>query len=82
MKKDFEQYRHTFVISFDQTGGKNAHSKNMTNEERLKSMNTKELAHELSLIATWDRKQLNKAKNSIGLEEFMEIWLRTDSHSE
>lgn len=47
-----------------------------TNEERLKSLNTKELAQELALIAEWDRKQLAKAKNGPGLVQFMEKWLQ------
>lgn len=47
----------------------------MTNEERIKQLNTKELAQELALIATWDREQLKKAENGPGIEQFMQEWL-------
>lgn len=50
--------------------------KKRTNEEKLKEMGTKELAHELALIAEWDREQLHKAKELPGLENFIENWLR------
>lgn len=47
-----------------------------TNEERLKSLSAEELAQELALIAEWDRKQLEKAKNGPGLVQFMVDWLK------
>lgn len=56
--------------------GKRGRAKKKTNEERLKSMDTKELAHELALIAEWDRSEVEKAKNGPGLEGFMEKWLK------
>ena len=40
----------------------------MTNFERMKSMTQEEMAHELALIASWDRKEYKKAINTIGLE--------------
>ncbi len=48
----------------------------VTNEERLKSLSVADLAKELALIAEWDRKQLQKAKDGPGLVQFMEHWLR------
>ena len=48
----------------------------VTNEERLKSLSTIDLAKELALIAQWDRAQLQKADNGPGLVKFMEGWLR------
>lgn len=48
-----------------------------TNEERLKSLPTAELAKELALVAEWDKKQLQKAKDGPGLVQFMEKWLRS-----
>ena len=49
----------------------------MTNEERLKQLDTKQLAHELALIAKWDRNQLEKAELGPGLEQFMQDWLES-----
>ena len=46
----------------------------MTNGDKIRSMTDEELAHELALIAGWDRKQFAKAK-SIGIEKFMLDWL-------
>lgn len=53
-----------------------------TNKERLQSLNTKELAKELALIAEWDRKQLAKAKNGPGLVQFMVNWLQQPAEGE
>lgn len=50
----------------------------MTNFERMKSMTQEEMAHELALIASWDRKEYKKAINTIGLEPFMNKWLRSE----
>ena len=44
------------------------HNKPLTLADRIRSMTDDELAHELALIAKWDRKQFNKAV-SIGLEK-------------
>lgn len=70
------------VLVFKPIDTKQWRKNGLTNEERLKSMNTSELAHELALIATWDRKQLDKAQKGPGVEEFMEIWLRKPSQGE
>lgn len=51
----------------------------MTNFERIKSMNQDEMAHELALVASWDRKEYKKAVSTIGLEPFMKKWLQSDS---
>lgn len=51
----------------------------MTNFERMKSMTQEEMAHELGLIASWDRKEYKKAINTIGLEPFMKKWLQSDA---
>ena len=51
--------------------------KSKTNEEWLKSLNTEELAKELALIAEWDRTQVEKTRKSVGLQEFMERWLKS-----
>lgn len=53
-----------------------------TNEERLKECGTKELAHELALIAEWDRREVRKAKQGPGLDNFMERWLRQPAKEE
>lgn len=50
----------------------------MTNFERMKSMTQEEMAHELALIASWDRKEYKKAINTIGLEPFMNKWLQSE----
>ena len=47
----------------------------MTNADRIRTMSDEELAHELALIAGWDREQYKKA-NRIGIENFMLSWLR------
>ena len=51
--------------------------KSKTNEEWLKSLNAEELAKELALIAEWDRTQVEKTRKSVGLQEFMERWLKS-----
>ena len=51
----------------------------MTNFERMKSMAQEEMAHELALIASWDRKEYKKAINTIGLEPFMNKWLQSEA---
>ena len=48
---------------------------NMTNADRIRAMTDEELAHELALIASWDREQYKKAK-SIGIEKVMMDWLQ------
>lgn len=48
----------------------------MTNADRIRTMSDEELAHELALIAGWDREQYKKA-NRIGIEKFMLNWLRS-----
>ena len=48
----------------------------ITNAERIRSMNDETLAHELALIAGWDRKEYEKAKN-IGIEKVMLDWLHS-----
>lgn len=42
--------------------------KPMTNADRIRAMTDEELAHELALVASWDRKQYKKAK-AIGIEK-------------
>ena len=54
---------------------KRGRTKRRTNEDYLKNMETKELAHELAMIADWDREQLEKARKGPGLDAFMERWL-------
>ena len=57
---------------------KKGRSKKLTNEQWLKNMGTKALAHELALVAEWDREQLGKAKKRRGgLDAFMEKWLQS-----
>ena len=46
-----------------------------TNADRIRAMSDDELAHELALVAGWDRKQYRRAKQ-IGLEKVMLEWLR------
>lgn len=75
MKAYFEGEKGVFVFK-PFPGRKHGKSKKRTNEERLKQMGTQELAHELSLIAEWDRVQMEKAKKGPGLDAFMEKWLR------
>ena len=53
-----------------------------TNEEWIKSLNTKELAKELALIAEWDRKELGKAKKGPGLVKFFERWLQKQAEED
>lgn len=43
--------------------------------DKIRRMSDEELAHELALIAGWDRKEYAKAK-VIGLEKVMLDWLR------
>lgn len=57
-------------------------TKKLSNEERLKNLKTEDLAHELALIATWDRKQVEKAKRGPGIEKFMLDWLRQPAEGE
>lgn len=73
MKAYFEGDKHVLVFKSIRNGRL---TKKITNEERLKSLKTDELAHELALIATWDRKQVEKAIRGPGIEEFMLNWLR------
>lgn len=46
-----------------------------TNADRIRAMTDEELAHELALVAGWDRKQYEKAK-SVGIEMVMLTWLQ------
>lgn len=46
-----------------------------THADKIRAMYDEQLAHELSLIAGWDRTQYNKAKQ-IGIETVMLNWLR------
>lgn len=46
-----------------------------TNADKIRAMSDEELAHELSLIAGWDRVQYTIAKR-IGIEKVMLDWLR------
>lgn len=61
---------------------KKGRKKKKINEERLKECGTKELAHELALIAEWDRREVRKAKQGPGLDNFMERWLRQPAKEE
>lgn len=53
-----------------------------TNEERIKSLSTDDLAKELALIAEWDRAQLQKAKDGPSLISFMRHWLQSPAKEE
>ena len=46
-----------------------------THADRIRAMTDEELAHELALIAGWDRGQYKKAK-SIGIDKVMMDWLK------
>lgn len=48
----------------------------VSNADRIRTMSDKELAHELALIAGWDREQYKKA-DRVGIEKFMLNWLRS-----
>ena len=48
----------------------------MTNADRIRAMSDEELALELALVAEWDRKEFEKAKNGPGLVQFMLEWMR------
>ena len=50
----------------------------ITNAERIRSMSDEALAHELALVASWDRKEYEKAKQ-IGIEKVMLDWLHSES---
>lgn len=47
----------------------------MTNADHIRCMSDKELAHELALVAGWDRSEYEKAKR-IGIEKVMTDWLQ------
>ena len=64
MKAYFEGDKNILVFKPIQ-GSKKGRKKKKTNEERLKECGTKELAHELALIAEWDRGEVRKAKWTI-----------------
>ena len=49
--------------------------KGKTYADRIRAMSDEELAHELALVAGWDRKQYRRAKQ-IGLEKVMLEWLK------
>ena len=72
MKAFFENDKNVLVFRDIKKVGKPK-----TNEEWLKSLKTEELAKELALIAAWDRTQVEKARKSVGLSEFMKNWLRS-----
>ena len=46
-----------------------------TNADRIRAMSDEELAHELALVASWNRSEFAKAKKN-GLETFMMNWLQ------
>ncbi len=73
MKAYFEGDKNVLVFKSIRNG---RWEKKITNEERLKSLKTDDLAHELALIATWDRKQVEKAIRGPGIEKFMLDWLQ------
>lgn len=50
-------------------------SKPKTNADRIRAMGDEELAHELALVASWNRSEFAKAKKN-GLETFMMNWLK------
>lgn len=47
----------------------------LTNADRIRAMSDEELAHELAMVAGWDREQYQKAQR-IGLEKVMLDWLK------
>ena len=47
----------------------------LTNADRIRAMSDEELAHELALIAGWNRNEYEKAKR-IGIDKVMLDWLR------
>lgn len=51
------------------------HAKPQTNADRIRAMSDEELAHELAMVAGWEREQYKKAK-SIGIEKVMMDWLQ------
>ena len=53
-----------------------------TNEERLKTLSTDDLAKELALIACWDRAQVENARKGTGLVQFMKHWLQQPAKEE
>ena len=75
MKGYFEGEKNVLVFK-PLPESKRGRRRKRTNEERIKGMGTKELAHELALIADWDRAEVEKAKKGPGLTAFMEKWLR------
>ncbi len=77
MKTFFENDKNVLVFRDIKKIGKSK-----TNEEWLKSLNTEELAKELALIAEWDRTQVEKTRNSVGLQEFMKRWLKSKHREE
>jgi len=81
LKAYFEGDKNILVFKPIQ-GSKKGRKKKKTNEERLKECGTKELAHELALIAEWDRGEVRKAKKGPGLDNFMERWLRQPAKEE
>lgn len=85
MKAYFEGEKNVLVFK-PLPGKKRGRTKRRTNEDYLKNMETKELAHELAMIADWDREQLEKARKGPGLDAFMERWLhqpaKEDGHGE
>lgn len=80
MKAYFEGEKGVLVFK-PLPGRKRGRPKKRTNEERLKEMDTRELANELALIVEWDRKEVQKAKEGPGLVTFLEKWLRSAADS-
>lgn len=67
-KKDFcdERLCKDNCEFYDGSGGEYVERK--TNADRIRAMTDEELAHELALVAGWDREQYKKAK-AIGIEK-------------
>lgn len=59
----------------------NFKQKPMTNADRIRAMSDEELAHELAMVAGWDRKQYQKAQR-IGIEKVMLDYLQQPAEEE
>lgn len=51
----------------------------LTNADRIRGMSDAELAHEMALIAGWNRREYAKAKK-IGIEKVIADWLQKPCH--
>ena len=69
-------YRGSACAALRSTYGLDTDPEIVTNADRIRVMSDAKLALELALIAEWDRKELEKAKNGPGLVQFMLEWLR------